>query len=254
MYITKLILTFGIIFRFFIVQGQSNYNDLYFEGLNGKVKSVSKTKINYDSTSLTFGYDKKIVSNYNKKGNCVLELEYLDTNLIQTRVNVYKKVKGRNQRVKKITTHSVDTLNKTINYYYFDETGFDTMIVVCDLDSSYYLRYKYERNEQGLRTRGCEYNAKNGNKNDSFEIFYSTNLLIDSIIFKNKFDQITYIEYYFYNEFQEAEKISYSTGGESFFLYFRRDKHGNWIEQEIYYAENGKKELVSRNIRKIEYY
>jgi hypothetical protein len=115
-YITRLILTCGLIFSFYSVYGQSKFNDLYFASLKGKVKNVSTTTINFDSTSWTYGYDKKIVSNYNKKGNCYLELEYLDTNIIQTRVNVFRTINGRNQRVNKITTHAVDSANKTINY------------------------------------------------------------------------------------------------------------------------------------------
>lgn len=253
-YITRLISSFAIVFSFATVFGQNKFNDLYFASLKGKVKSVSTTTINFDSTSWTYGYDKKIVSNYNKKGNCFLELEYLDTNLIQTRVNVFKTIKGRNQRINKITTHAVDTANKTISYYYFDEIGFDTMIVVCDLDSSYHMLYKYERNAQGLRTKGTEYNAKNGNKNYSFDIHYSKNLLTDSIVYWNNFDRINYIEYDFYNSFNELEKLQYSTGGMTIFIYVKRDKHGNWLEKETYYEEDSKRELLTRQIRKIEYY
>lgn len=253
-YITKFILTIGLGYSFCIVYGQSEFNDLYYAGLNGKVKSVSTTTINYVSTSWTFGYDEMIVSNYNKKGNCFLELEYLDTNLVQTRAIDFKTIKGRNQRISKTTTHAVDTANKTISYYYFDEIGFDTMIVVCDQDSSYHMRYIYERNEQGRRTKGTEFNAKNGNKNHTFEIFYSKDFVIDSIIYSDGYGKINFIEYSYYDSLGELEKLSYSTGGMTIFLYLERDKHGNWIEKETYYEENGKKELVTRQTRNIEYY
>lgn len=253
-YITRIISTFAIVFSFVIVYGQNKFNDLYFASLKGKVKSVSTTTINFDSTSWTYGYDKKIVTNYNKNGNCYLELEYLDTNLIQTRAQVFKTIKGRNQRINKITTHAVDTANKTISYYYFDEIGFDTTIVVCDQDSSYYMRYEYERNAQGLRTKGTEFNAKNGRKNYSYEIYYSDNLKIDSIVYRNNFDKINYIEYDFYNLFNELEKLQYSSGGMTIFIYVKRDKLGNWLEKETYYEEDSKRELVTRQIRVIEYY
>lgn len=247
-------MTFGTIFSFFSVYGQSSFNDLYFSRLNGKVKSVSTTFLNYDSTSLTFGYDEKVVSKYNKKGNCFLELEYIDTNLIQTRENIFKTIKGRNQRINKITTHAADTSNKTISYYFFDEIGFDTMIVVCSQDSSYYMRYIYQRNSHGLRTKGTEFNAKNGNKNHTFEIFYSKNLDVDSIIYRDRYNKINNIEYSFYNSMGEIEKHKYSNGGMTIFVYLKRDKKANWIEKETYYVEDGKKLLVGRQIRIIEYY
>jgi hypothetical protein len=253
-YITRLILTFGIVLSFYTVFGQNKFNDLYFASLKGKVKSVSTTTINFDSTSWAYGYDKKNVTNYNKKGNCFSELEYLDTNVIQTRVNVFKTINGRNQRIQKITTHAVDTSNKTISYYYFDEIGFDTMIVVCDLDSSYHMRYEYERNVQGLRTKGTEYNAKNGNKNHTFEICYSKDLKIDSIIYRDGYDRINYIEYSIYDINGELVNLKYSTGGMTLFLYLKKDDYGNWIEKETYFEKDGTKELVTRQIRKIEYY
>jgi len=252
--ISRLILTFGTIFSFYTAYGQSKFNDLYFASLNGKIKSVSTTTINYDSTSWNFGYDKKIVGKYNKKGNCFLELEYLDTNLIQTRNNIFKTIKGRNQRINKITTHAADTSNKTISYYFFDEIGFDTMIVVCNQDSSYHMRYIYQRNSQGLRTKGTEYNAKNGNKNNTFEIFYSKDLVVDSIIYRDGYGKINYIEYSFYDSMGEIEKYKYSNGGMTIFVYLKSDKNGNWIEKETYYVEDDKKLLVGRQIRIIEYY
>jgi hypothetical protein len=141
-----------------------------------------------------------------------------------------------------------------INYYYFDEIGFDTMIVVCDQDSSYHMRYIYERNKQGLRTKGTEYNAKNGNKNHTFEIFYSKDLIIDSIIYRDGSNRINYIEYSIYDLNGELVNLKYSTGGMTVFLYLKRDNHGNWIEKETYYEKDGTKELVTKQIRKIEYY
>lgn len=252
---TRFILIIYLFLTINILYSQSDYNDLYFSNLKGKIKNVSTTTINYDTDSWTFGHYERILSNYNNKGNCVLELEYLDTSLIKTRINIFQTIDGVEQRLKKITIHAVDTSNKTIAYYFSDNIGFDTSIIVCDIDSSYQMRYVYERNEKGLRTKGTEYNAKNGNKNYSFEIFYFDNGQTDSIIYRNRFDAINYIEYYFYNSYGEMERIKYSDDDRIIiFIYNKRDKYGNWVEKETFYVKENAQELINRQIRIIEYY
>ncbi len=237
-----------------LVFSQTKYNDLYFSNLKGQVKSVSAKTIQYDSSSFTFGSENSIVTKYNQDGNCELEWEYLDTTLIQKRENVFQVFNGMEKRVKKITTHLIDSTNKTISYYYFDNLGFDTCTIICDFDSSYHTRYQYERNEQGLRTKGTEYNAKNGHKNYSFEIYYSKNLLIDSIVYLNGAGIINYTAYHFYNSKGELDKLKYSTGGIIYYVHKKRDEHDNWREMETFFRENGISKLVSRQTRIITYY
>lgn len=125
---------------------------------------MSTTTVRFDSTHMFFGYDEKEVRHFNQKGNCNLELQYLGNRLVQKRVIELGTVNGQEKRVRKIIIHSADTSNKTTNVYYADNIGFDTAIVVFNMDSSYYFRYRYERDDKGRLTKGTEYNAQNGKK------------------------------------------------------------------------------------------
>lgn len=236
------------------VMSQLNYNDLYFAELKGNVKSASVTTISFDTSSFYYGFDTKIISEYNRNGNCTFETEYRGLDVVKTRVPILDTVYGKEKRVKKITTHAVDSANQTIHYYHSDETGFDTSIVVCDIDSSYYLLYKHKKNEFGLRSYGAEYNALNGNKNYSYEIAYSKEAILDSITYKDRFDKVKYTAHYQYNKSGLVDAVNYSDGGSTNFNYIKFDHLGNWTEQEIYYVNAGVSEKISKIIRVIKYY
>ena len=234
--------------------GQDNYNDLYFDNLKGKVKVCPTTIESYNSKSFNFGHLKKIISSYNQNGNCYLETEWSDSIIIQKRAIFYDNLKGSEKRIKKITTHAIDSSNKTIHHYYFDESGFDTTIVVCDQDSSYNYINKYEKNNFGLRSKGTEINQKNGFIFRSFEIYYSKDKMIDSIIYKTGKGIVNYIEYYMYNSQNEVAQIYYSDEGCNQFEYDKIDEFGNWMEMNIYFAKDEQKVLLSKHQRQIEYY
>ncbi|MFA5299000.1 MAG: hypothetical protein WC389_12405 [Lutibacter sp.] len=216
---TQNILIFMILFMANISICQNNYNDLYFAKLKGNVKICSTTTESFDSTSFYFGHLKKVVSSYNPNGNCYYETEWIDTSIIQKREIIFDNVNGIEKRIRKITTHSADTINKKISYYHFDELGFDTSIVVCSLDSSYFMLYKHEKNNFGLRTKGTEINPKNGHVNYSFEIYYSMDKVIDSITYKN--GTVNYTEYYIYKDKNDVAQIYYSDGGCTQFEYYK---------------------------------
>lgn len=251
---TQTIVTTIILLMAKFTIGQDNYNDLYFANLKGKVKVCSTTIESYNSKSINFGHLKKIISSYNQNGNCYLETEWSDSNIIQKRAIIYDNFKGSEKRIKKITTHAIDSSNKTIHRYYFDESGFDTTIVVCDQDSSYYLLYKYEKNNFGLRSKGTEINPKNGLINYTYEVYYSKDKMIDSIIYKTGKGIVNYIEYYMYNSQNEIAQIYYSDEGCNQFEYDKIDEFGNWIEMRIYFVKDEQKVLFSKHQRQIEYY
>ena len=214
-----------------------------------------KTTIEYADTSY-FHIDnqKRLVSYYKENGNRYYEEEDLDTSIVQKRKFIYMDFKGFDKRITKITTHSVDSLNKTISRYYHDESGFDTLVVVCDEDSSYYQLYKYQKNQFGLRSKGVEFNGKNGNLNGSFEIHYLNENTIDSINYLDRFNKIVYTEFYIYNGSGEITQIYYSDGGCHLYELTKVDEMGNWLEKKSFYAnkENIPK-LVSTQSRYIEY-
>ena len=253
-YITRLILIFGILSSLYNVYGQNNFNDLYYENYKGKVKSSSITTFHYDSTYWKFGVIEKTVTIYDEEGFAINEWDYFDSLQIKSKEMFYKTVEGRKNRTKKIQTESRDSSIKTTHFYYFDQEGFDTAIVVLRSDSSYHMQYAYEKNKSGLRTKGIETNAKNGHKNYTFEIYYSNDLLIDSVIYYDSFDRRTYAEQFSYNSFREVDITKYSDGGMTLFVYKKRDGHGNWLEREVYFEESSKRKLVTRQIRVIEYY
>jgi hypothetical protein len=183
-----------------------------------------------------------------------LETEWSDSIIIQKRAIIYDNFKGSEKRIKKITTHAIDSSNKTIHRYYFDECGFDTTIVVCDQDSSYNYINKYEKNNFGLRSKGTEINQKNGFIFRTFEIYYSKDKMIDSIIYKNVKGIVEYVEYYFYTNQHDIAQIYYSKGGCNQFEYDKIDEFGNWIEMNIYFVKDEQKVLFSKHQRQIEYY
>jgi len=250
----RLLIVFPVLLVLNVTYGQTKSNDLYLSNLKGKVKSVSATTVHFDSTHLFFGYAEKEVSHFNQKGNCNLELKYLGDKLVQKRVIELGMVNGEEKRIRKITIHSADTSNKTINVYHADNIGFDTAIVVFNIDSSYYFRYRYERDDKGRITKGTEYDAQNGNKNYSFEIYYSMDGLTDSIVHKSRTGQINYTEYNFYNSAGEIDKTTYSDGGSMIFRYTKRDKHGNWTAEEVCHEKDGLLKIMNRRTRIIKYY
>jgi hypothetical protein len=233
---------------------QLKYTDLYFAELKGNVKSASVTNISFDTTSFFYGFDTKIISEYNHNGSCTFETEYRGLHIIQTSILILETVRGKEKMIKKITTDAVDSASKVIQYYISDETGFDTSIVVCRLDSSYYMLYKHKKNEFGLRSYGAEYNALNGNKNYSYEIAYSKDTILDSITYKDRFDKVKYTAHYQYNKSGLVDVVNYSDGGFTKFNYIKFDHIGNWTEQEIYYVNTGVSEKISKIIRVIKYY
>jgi hypothetical protein len=250
----KTLILFFLIFTKFSF-GQKVYNDLFFEGLKGKVKTIT-TMIEYADTS-DFHMDnhKRVVSYYKENGNRSYEEEYLDTSIVQKRNFIYMDFKGFDKRIKKITTHSVDSLNKTISRYYHDESGFDTLIVVCDEDSSYYQLYRHQKNQFGLRSKGVEFNGKNGNLNGSFEIHYLNENIIDSINYIDRFDKIAYTEFYLYSSTGDVTQIYYSDGGCSLYESTKIDEMGNWLEKKTFYVnKENVLTLVSTQSRFIEYY
>lgn len=251
---TQHIVFFMLLLMANLSMGQTNYNDLYFAELKGNVNSCSTTTESFDSTSVNFGHLKKVISKYNPNGNCYFETEWFDGSILQKREIIFDQVDGVEKRIKKITTDMSDTMDKTISYYHFDETRFDTSIVVCSSDSSYYMLYKYEKNKVGLRSKGTEINAKNGHINNSFEIYYSDDNKIDSIIYKNGKGNVNYIAYYVYTNQHDLAQISYSDGGFTQFEYDKIDEYGNWKEMNVFYVKEERKKLISKQIRSIEYF
>lgn len=254
MKLQKTLLLLFILFAKFSF-GQKVYNDLFFEGLKGKVKTLTTT-IEYADTS-EFHLDNhiKVVSYYKENGNRSYEEKYLDTAIIQKRVFIYMDFKGFDKRMKTITTHSINPSNKSISYYYHDESGFDTLIVDCYEDSSYYQLYKYRKNQLGLRSKGVESNGKNGNLNGSFEIHYLNENIIDSINYLNRFNKITYTEFYIYGSKGDIIQIYYSDGGCHLYESTKIDRVGNWLEKKTFYVNKENEfKLVNTKTRTIEYY
>lgn len=233
---------------------QLKYTDLYFAELKGNVKSAILITIAFDTTDFSYGFDTKVISDYNQNGNCSNETEFRGTDTIQTSVSIFEIVNGREKRIKKVTTHAVDPANKTIHSYFSDETGFDTSIVVCTLDSAYFMRYKHKKNEFGLRCYGAEFNALNGNKNYSYEISYSKKDSIDSITYLDRFDKVKYTAHYQYNESGLIGLVNYSDGGSTKYNYSKFDSVGNWTELEVLYLTTSTSELISKTVRTITYY
>lgn len=254
MKLQKTLILFFLLFAKFSL-GQKVYNDLFFEELKGKVKKLTTTIEYADTSDFHLDNNKKVVSYYKENGNRSYEEEYLDSAIVQKRVFIYIDFKGFDKRIKSITTHSIDPSNKMISYYYHDESGFDTSIVVCYEDSSYYQIYKYKKNQFGLRSKGMESNGKNGNLNGSFEIYYLNENIIDFINYRNRFDKITYTEFYIYDSIGDIIQIYYSDGGCHLYESTKIDENSNWLEKKTFYVnkENVYK-LISTQTRFIEYY
>ncbi|MNJ83822.1 hypothetical protein D3C87_12480 [compost metagenome] len=235
--------------------GQQVYNDLFFEGLKGKVKTITTTLEYADTSDFHMDNHKRVVSYYKENGNRSYEEEYLDTSIVQKRIFIYMDFKGFDKRIKTITTYSVTPLNKRISNYYHDNSGFDTLIAVCDEDSSYYQLYRYQKNQFGLRSKGVEFNGKNGNLNGSFEIHYLNENIIDSINYINRFDKIVYTEFYIYSSTGDVTQIYYSDGGCHLYESTKIDEIGNWLERKSFYVnKESVPKLVSTQRRYIEYY
>jgi hypothetical protein len=250
----RFILTLVFLYAARFADAQSTYSDLVAHGLHGKVKSVSTTTIEYDSLHWGFGFDQIEVNAYNLHGNCTSEWEYWDTVLVLTSVHCYQNASGGERRVRKITAHGADTVDKTITSYFPDDTGFDTSIVVCNLDSNYYFRYVYEKNDRGLRIRATEFDGASGAMQNSYEVFYTDKSTIDSIIYRDAHGLIDFIEYDFYNAQGEVEIMKFSDRATIRFVYNARDAYGNWTERDLYQEEDEDAILRTRQRRTIAYY
>lgn len=232
---------------------QKTYSDIYFTDLKGKIKTVSSSSIFLDSSRIFGNAIEKQVLHYNKNGNFTLEENYLDSLLIGKFKVLFENNLGFEKRYKKLRLNGEDSIFSTSTYFY-DETGFDTLIQVLHNDSSYFMLHKYEKNEVGLRIKGTEINGHNQHQNNTFEIDYDKFNQVSEVRYYDRFGKLDLSEKYYYNKKGELIKLEFSDGFIYEYEVQKRDKKGNWTESITYRTKGKEKTMITKQYREIEYY
>lgn len=249
------ILMFGLIVFIGCKSGSQLKNDLYFDNLNGDIKSVKTIKYNAVDNlgGITIEgenqYIEKKITKYNIKGNIVEFTNFKPDNIIQNKLVNYHNKEGF--IIESKMYNSKGRLSYKTNKIKYSK---GRIIESTDYDSSGELLSitKYKRDNNGNMLEVTSYNPEGNPLARIVSKYDNTGNRIEEISIINEIFQYKYILKYDSVE-NVIEKIEYDKNGlkiatETFS--YEIDNHGNWIRR-VTFEDSIPKYIIKREI---EYY